>query len=214
MTDFDTLRWGETQTLNVVVTPGAEEISTPPPVQMLHLHWQRPLLWKLMLSMTPQMLPGETVTWVVSEEVIVGVGQATDIIPLGPFVFAPAAGVYSPQVVFQEIPAQDIQLRFRLSIQGGGLPTNTANQAFRVSAFGAPFTEPGATAQLRDELARDQGGKITDPDQRGQPRWMPPGFHDGELRYQERGTGAPGPFIPPGWTPEQYQAWLESQGYR
>jgi hypothetical protein len=133
-----------------------------------------------MLSMFPNMQAGENVTFVVNALLRVGVGQANQQVPLATFVFAPAAGVYTGQTAFFDIPAQDMQVQFSVAVQGGGTPTVTTGDGFTVSAFAAPHAEPGGIMQIRDGMAQ----AIREPDQDGQPRWMPPGFNDGELRYR------------------------------
>ena len=176
MSDVDTMRWGDSQTL---LMSGIGENSAPVSGQLLNAHWQRPVVWRLMIAIQPVITPGDTSVFVVNVLLRVGVGQANSQVPLATFVFAPVAGVYTGQTAFFDVPAQDMQVQFRAGIQGGGVPM-LPNDSFIVSAFAAPHAEPGGIAQIRDGMA----AAIREPDQDGQPRFMPPGFNDGQVRYR------------------------------
>jgi hypothetical protein len=180
MSDVDTMRWGDTQTLNIGVAGG--ETSVVQSSQMLNAHWQRPCVWRLMLSVAPAIPTGETVDFDVVALVRVGVGQANQLVPLATLTFTNAAG-YPAQTLFFDVPAQDIQVQFTVSVHGGGVPTNQKGDAFVVSAFVAPHSEPAAIAQMRDAVGGNPH-RIQEPDHEGHPRWMPPGFDDGQLRYR------------------------------
>jgi hypothetical protein len=176
MSDVDTMRWGDSQTL---LMSGIGENAAPVSGQLLNAHWQRPCVWRLMLAIQPNITAGDTTVFVVNVLLRVGVGQANSLIPLATFVFAPTAGVYTGQTTFFDVPAQDMQVQFSAGVQGGGTPMEPGD-SITVSAFAAPHAEPAGISQIRDGIAAG----IREPDQDGQPRWMPPGFNDGQLRYR------------------------------
>lgn len=176
MSDLDTMRWGDTQALTV---PGGGVGMTK---QLVQGHWQRPLVWKLLFVIIPQVAAGETGTFKAILNLTIGIGQGTGTIPI-PITLAPTAGVYAPVIQSLDIPAQDVQVMF--SVDATAASVEGAADTFTFSAFIAPFTEPRVLADVRDMI---QGGHWAppreDPDQRGMPHWMPPGFEDGMLRYR------------------------------
>jgi hypothetical protein len=186
VSDFDTMRWGDTQTLllkDAIANPeGTPFLQTK---QMLNAGWQRPLLWKVMLSIVPSIDAvdaGVPITVDVFYSIFVGVGQANAQIPLGVQVFA--GPPYDATVQFFDIPAERIQMQF-LTLVTPAVPANSTSSV-SVSAFAAPFTEPRVLTDLR-ELMR-HGRDIPDrdePDNAGQQRWMGPDFNDGVMRYRK-----------------------------
>ena len=178
MTDIDTLRWGDSQTLSV---PGG---SIQQSVQIVQGRWQRPLAWKLLVVIIPQVAAGETGTFKATMNLSIGIGQGTVTVPI-PFSIAPTAGVYSPVIQNLDIPAQEVQISF--TVDATGATAEGDANAFTVSAFIAPFTEPRVLMDLRDALvdrAALASRALAEPDRDGLPRWMPPGFDDGMLRYR------------------------------
>ena len=183
MTDIDTQRWGDSQVLQVTTTAGENALAVSK--QLLQAHWQRPLLWKVLTVIRPDIPAGENVTFIVTVTLNIGVGQASIQAPFT-YTFAPVGGVYAPQVIFQDIPAQDIQGQVSVAVSGGGSPTVPAGDAFYVALLAAPFTEPRAVTDMRDLFLASlppRGDALADNSQGGM-RWMPPGFDDGEVRYR------------------------------
>jgi hypothetical protein len=176
VSEVDTMRWGDTQTLllaNVVAT-GEGSVVKLQSSQMLNAHWQRPCVWRLMLSINPA-IAGNATT-LVTVLLRVGVGQANQLTPLATFLATTASG---PSVLFFDIPAENIQVQFTLGPVGGVI---TNGDQVTVSAFVAPHSEPAGIVQIRDVM----GQGIREPDRDGLPRFMPAGFEDGELIYRPR----------------------------
>jgi len=179
MTDFDTFRWGDAQTIFAVKATG--ETTFVNSSQMLNARWQRPCVWRLMIAYNPQ-VQQSALTFTVSTLLKVGIGQAIEDILLANVAVATP---FAPTTLFFDIPAETIIVQFSLFNVGGAVPVN---DGIRVVAMAAPHAEPGAVVQMRDALGAQAGG-ILPPDQRelserGISPWMPPGFEDGELRYR------------------------------
>jgi hypothetical protein len=173
MSEVDTMRWGDTQSVLLASAAGAENgIITSS--QMLNAHWQRPCVWRMMLSIAPEMAAGDVLTFTVNILLRIGVGQANQLVPLATFAGAPP---YAPVVQFFDIPAENLQLQF---LVGAISNTPAPNDRVVVSAFVAPRAEPGGIVQIRDRMPQE----IREPDRDGLPRWMPRGFDDGELKYR------------------------------
>ena len=193
MSDIDTMRWGDTQTLVMTEQQTVETDSGPSQVglssQMLNLKWQRPLTWRLMVSAVPTVSPGDNgvVSITVFVTMFVGVGQANQEVPL--FTWDFSAGPppdYVGSTQFFDVPAEALQLRFTTVCNP---PAADDGTYVTVTAMGAPITEPRVTADVRELLRKlhdmalpSRSGDPTDGD--GQPRWMPPGFDDGVMRYR------------------------------
>lgn len=184
MSDFDTLRWGDSATLDFF-KPG-QPATAQTTKQLVHAYWRRPLTWKLLVVARPQLPSTEGGTFHPVVNVTIGIGQSiSDTIPLV-LTVAPVAGVYSPVVQFFDIPAQDIQVNVSLDA-GAGATQETDPEYWQFSAFAAPFTEPYGYTVVGDHLLGPEGGQHQTrrmPDQWQEPRWMPPGFDDGEIRYR------------------------------
>jgi hypothetical protein len=190
MSDIDTMRWGDTQTLNLA--QGAGESSFTPSKQMLNAKWERPVVWRLMLSVAYQVVPADAgLTFSVQIFLQVGVGQASQQVPLATvnIVATSPATVIAP--LFFDIPAEAMQVQFFVG-DFGNQPN--AGDSVTVTAMCAPHAEPGAVAQMRDVSVPDPN-KASQRDREGMPRWigtphpeheagMPQGFDDGELRYR------------------------------
>jgi hypothetical protein len=180
MSDHDTLRWGGSEGIQVF---GGQTGTTP---QIVHAHWQRPLAWKLLLIVVPQLDPTESGTFAVALQASIGIGQGviTVTIPVGN-ITASAPGM-APALIFNlDVPAQDVNLQ--ATVDGSAASGEGTNNRFTVSIFMAPLTEPRVMADIRDALCNPAGYEsraLSDPDHRGQERWMPPGFDDGMLRHR------------------------------
>jgi hypothetical protein len=173
MSDVDTMRWGDTQTLNFVAAggEGQEGLSS----QMLNAHWQRPCIWRLMISIAPFMTEADSaLTFDVNVFLFVGVGQANQRIRIGSVSFATP---FAPVTQFFDIPAENMQLQFQIA-NLSNLPH--LESYVEVTAMAAPRAEPGGISQIRDNI----GAGIREPDRDGLARWPGRGFEDGELRYR------------------------------
>lgn len=188
MSEIDTLRWGDTETMNF--TEGGAATFTPPTPkstkQLVHAHWNRPLTWRLMLIFEATVPAAETATFAAVALVTVGVGGGQKETVLANAVFSLANG-YATSVQFFDIPAQDMQVRFILADISGAASVQPHSFAF--SAFAAPLTEPAGYTEILKIAKR---AVRIEPEQRppesgdstGLPHWMPSGFDDGELRYR------------------------------
>jgi hypothetical protein len=190
MSDIDTMRWGDTQTLNLANAAG--ESSFTPSKQMLNAKWERPVIWRLMLTVAYQVVPADVgLTFTVNIFLQVGVGQASQQVPLASvnIVAANPSNVIAP--LFFDIPAEAMQVQFFVG-NFGNQPN--AGDSVTVTAMCAPHAEPGAVAQMRDTAVADPN-RASMRDRDGMPRWigtphpeheagMPQGFDDGELRYR------------------------------
>lgn len=184
MSDIDTLRWGDTQTLTF--NPGAAAlVGVPQTKQLVHAHWQRPCTWKVLVWIAPTLPPGEAGTFNAALEITIGCGGG--MVTFDRFyTFAPAAGVYSPQLDIFDVPAQDIQAR--ILINGiTGATDDTRQHSWLTACMVAPITEPAGYTDVADmlrKLAQNMPANLRDPDSEGLPRWMPEGFEDGQLKYR------------------------------
>lgn len=180
MSDFDTLRWGDTQDLAFSALTGPFPTGPQSTKQLLHAHWQRPCLWKVLVAIQPNMGAVEAGTFTPTLRLTVGCGGGMMVIPL-PIASAPP---YPNILQFFDIPAQDIQGVFDVNLAPAS--DETLPHSWLFGLFAAPFTEPAgytdASALLKQALA--QPVSRGDPDNHELPRWMPPGFNDGELRYR------------------------------
>jgi hypothetical protein len=187
MSDIDTMRWGDTQSLplvNAQVDPetGGAIIASS---QMLNAKWQRPITWRLMVSVNPLIAAvddASTLTVVVT--LFVGVGQANQQVPLAVLSFGP--GTYVGETQFFDVPAETMQLQFTVLADPGVVSDGSV---VVVTAMAAPVTDPRAIADVRELLREIHSlalpSRHNDPtDGDNQPRWMPPGFDDGVMRYR------------------------------
>jgi hypothetical protein len=174
MSDVDTMRWGDTQVIKLA--SAVESVQTGS--QMLNAHWQRPCVWRLLISVAPSVgIDDQGITIGVVPSLRIGVGQANQLVPLPPIVFAP--GAYAPVTQFFDVPAENLQLQFQVTVTGVIVDTS---DNVTVSAFVAPRAEPGGIVQIRDGM----GDGIREPDRDGLARWPGRGFEDGELTYRPR----------------------------
>jgi hypothetical protein len=183
VSDFDTLRWGDTQTLAFSTVGAAFPTGPQATKQLVHAHWRRPLTWKLLVNIQPSLPAVEAGTFQLIMRLTVGCGGGMQTIPIV-FASAPVAGVYAPILQFFDIPAQDMQIAFDVNLAPA--TDDTLPHAWLFGAFVAPFTEPAGstdTAALLGQMLQQQPSRA-DPDNQELPRWMPPGFDDGELRYR------------------------------
>lgn len=189
MSEVDTLRWGDVQTLAFQPAPGGAGGFTgvTSSKQLVHAHWQRPCTWKVLVSIHPQLPATELGTFKVTVQFVIGCGGgfiSFDRV----YTFAPTAGVYTQQLDIFDVPAQDIQASVT-NIDLSGATQDALAESWLAGIFVAPITEPAGYTDLRDivravtEHFRDRQG-YREPDHEGQPRWMPPGFDDGEVRYR------------------------------
>jgi hypothetical protein len=186
MSELDTVRWGDQQTL--LFTPNlagpAALIGVTATKQLVNAHWRRPCTWKLLVSIQPFMPSIEASTFHPQMNLFVGCGGANVTIPVA-FTVAPAAGVYSPILQFFDLPAQDIQVNFQVSMAGAS--DDTFPHSWLFAALAAPFTEPDGytmTSEYIKQLIPSLDSRAVDPANRQLPHWMPPGYEDGELRYR------------------------------
>lgn len=186
MTDFDTLRWGDKDSLSFFV---ANNPASNTPIQntkqLVHAYWRRPLTWKLLVYIAPMLPASETGTFLVTANVTIGIGQSiSDTMPFAVSI-APVAGLYAPSVTVFDIPAQDIQVN--MTVNASGATQESESEYWSLSAFAAPFTEPYGYTVVGDFMMGPEGTqhqpRVT-PDQIQAPRWMPPGFVDGHTRYR------------------------------
>jgi hypothetical protein len=177
VSSHDTLRWGDTQTLLLLPAVASSE-ATPGALskQMLNAVWERPVVWRLMVSVNPKMAAASVETFTVFLILEVGVGAALQQVPLANILFGPP---YPPQLLFFDIPAEAMMMQFRVLSTA---PTDP-NDSVTVTAMCAPHAEPGSLTQIRDAVG-GQGKGVNQPDREGLERWMPPGFNDGEVRYR------------------------------
>lgn len=192
MSDHDTLRWGDTQSLNLaaaaLIVEGMPIVLTSK--QMLNAKWERPVVWRLMLTVAVQVGADDTgLTFDVLINVQVGVGGVNQLVPL---VVIPFATPFNPSIQFFDIPAEAMQVQFQVGNLVGTVLDPTGD-IVTVTAMCAPHAEPGAIAQMRSAMHAPT--HVTSPDSEGLPRWMgtphpdyepdmPQGFDDGQLRYR------------------------------
>jgi hypothetical protein len=174
VTDHDTFRWGDVENLLIVKATGENTLFTSR--QLLNARWQRPCVWRLLLSYNPQ-FSQSSLTYSIGTLLVLGIGQTTAQIPLN---VINVATPFAPTVLFFDIPAETIIVQFALFSVGGAVP---ANDSIQLTAMAAPHAEPGAVVQMRDGLGAPRHG-VESPDSEGLPHWMGPGFEDGELRYR------------------------------
>jgi hypothetical protein len=187
VSDFDTMRWGDTQTLDLstAVVNADLDASLIVSSQMMNAKWQRPITWRLMISVAPQVgALDEGVVISVQVNLFVGVGQANQIVPLASLTFNPP---YAGVTQFYDVPAETMQCQFEVITTP---PAVTLGTAVTVTAMAAPVTDPRGIVDvrelLREHLAKGLPSRSSDPtDGDGQPRWMPPGFDDGVMRYRK-----------------------------
>lgn len=168
MTDRDTYRWGDTQNLKIVQATG--ENTSFQSKQLLYARWQRPCVWRLLLSYNPQFSQG-ALTYSIASQLELGIGQTSLTVPLN---VVNIVSPFTPSVVFFDIPAEMISLQFILFNVGGAVPVN---DSILLSAAAAPHSEPGAIAQMRDHMGAPRHG-IESPDQEGMGPWL--GYNNGE----------------------------------
>lgn len=174
-TALDTLRWGDAQNATIV-NPSLAAVTQVQTKQLAQARWRYPLLWGLRISIEPQMAEGETLTFTVTYQVILGAGQTSANVYF-PYTLAPTGGIYLPITDFQQVPAQDVQVICSVSSPGGsGLTDN-----IRVGAFLAPLTEPHAGAELVEMLSGDSPGM----------RWMDGNPHPPSHQNPDTGIAFP-----------------------
>lgn len=185
MSDFDTLRWGDSDSLTFFTATSPSNITVQKTKQLVHAYWRRPLTWKVLVYVVPQLPAAESGTFTATLLAVIGIGQSVSPLIAIPITVAPTAGVYAPVMQTFDLPAQDIQLQFALDASAA--TQEEAPEFWNFAAFAAPLTEPQGYTVVGDMLAgpdgaRDQTRRM--PDQFAEPRWMPPGFQDGTLRYR------------------------------
>ena len=179
MSDFDTLRWGDSQQLSLLPAFGETLIRSK---ELLYAKWQRPVVWRLMLTVKADLTPADiaaAITFGVALELQLGVGGVNQVVPLAVVAFATP---YAPSVQFFDVPAETIQV---LASVFGVSAQPSKNSTVTVTAMTAPHAEPGGVVQIRDAVAvHGDKERIQSADSEGMPRWMPAGFDDGEVRYR------------------------------
>jgi hypothetical protein len=181
MSDHDTMRWGDTQSILLTAAASSVEGAIPIAVskQMLNAKWERPVVWRLMVSIATQIgVDDAAITFDVLINLQVGVGQANQIVPLALVHFATP---FASSIQFFDVPAEAMQLNFQIGNVAGG-PIADPSDSVTVTAMCAPHAEPGSIAMMRN--AMHAATHVESPDSQGLPRWMPEGFDDGELRYR------------------------------
>jgi len=193
MSEIDTIRWGDTQ--SVMIAAAALVVEGPPPVavskQMLNCKWERPVVWRLLVSLFAQIGPDDVgnVTFDVQVSVQIGLGGVNQLLPLTLVHFA---SPYASNIQFFDIPAEAMQIQFAVGNVVGAVLDPLADMV-TVTAMAAPHAEPGAIAMMRNHLGAPT--HVVSPDSQGLPRWigtphpeheagMPYGFDDGQLRYR------------------------------
>lgn len=189
MSDLDTIRWGDTQTLVFAPAAGGSPaglFGPPQTKQLVHAHWSRPCTWKVLVYIAPTLPASEAGTFNAAAQITVGCGGG--MVQFGRiYTFAPTAGVYTPQLDIFDVPAQDIQAQILLN---GTTPAtqDVDQESWLTAIMVAPITEPAGYTDVADmlrKLAVDMPHNLRNPDSEGLPRWMPEGFEDGELRYRK-----------------------------
>lgn len=179
MSDVDTMRWGDTQSLSLLAASG--ESANAFSKQMLQANWQRPVVWRVMLSISASIGADDAaLTFDVQPILFIGVGQANAPVPLPPVHFATP---FASSVQFFDIPAESIIMQFAILNLSNAAH---ADSSINVAAFVAPHAEPGAIVQMRDKMGAPRHW-VDPPDLQGQPHWMREGFDDGQLRYRNGG---------------------------
>jgi|HubBroStandDraft_3_1064219.scaffolds.fasta_scaffold00119_14 hypothetical protein len=190
MSDIDTMRWGDTQAIELsagIIDPesGTQSATSS---QMLNAKWQRPITWRLMVSVAPQVAGVDTASVLtVTVGLFVGVGQANQVVPLDTFEFSATPPLSFDGITrFYDIPAETMQLQF---VAFANPPVASDGTVVTVTAMAAPVTDPRGIVDIRELLrelhAMALPSRHSDPtDGDGQPRWMPPGFDDGVMRYR------------------------------
>lgn len=182
MTDIDTFRWGDTQTVLLLAAQefGGETGTPLPSKQLMNAKWERPCIWRVMLSVQYNVAPVDVgLTFTVTIFLQVGLGQASQQVPIAAVnvVATSPATVIAP--LFFDIPAETMQCQFFVG-NFGNQPN--AGDSVTVTAMCAPHTEPGSLAQMRDAAVPDR--HAASQRDHGGMRWMPEGFDDGVMRYQ------------------------------
>jgi len=179
--DPNRLRWGD---IFPVVIPGVVS-ENPAPVSQQIVNARAhdlPETWTIFLYCAIDHMPPGGVSVSIVYGITIGVGASTVTFPFT-FFFGPAIvgnPTFSPYEIDSGtvkfgfttlfLPARDIQINAQLSRSG-----QDTNQPCLVGAWVAPRVSFPA-----------QPGAVERPPHTGEglPRWMPPGFEDGELRYR------------------------------
>jgi hypothetical protein len=170
----DTLRWGDSQTLEGLETLAGGESDQVISKQMVAAHWRWPLSWNLWVAFVPIFDSTETATFTATLNVTIGVGQAIMTFPIS-YALAPTAGVYVPVFDQKLVPAQDLQIR--VEVTGKAALTNpTGTDSLTVGLFVAPQTEPHAFTMLMDRIVSGER-----PDN---VPWMQEGFTEAPMGYR------------------------------
>ena len=115
MSQHDTMRWGDTQTLNLLAAAAynGETGVFLASKQMLNAKWERPVVWRLMLSVSYNVVAADVgVTFAVPIFLQIGVGQASQLVPLASvLVVATVPPTVIPPLFF-DIPAEAMQCQF------------------------------------------------------------------------------------------------------
>jgi hypothetical protein len=182
MTDHDTFRWGDTATAHLLALNQAagENGVAPIPSQLLNAKWERPCVWRLMLSIAYQVVDLDVgLQFTVGLFVQVGVGQASQVLPLASIDITATNPPTIIPALFFDVPAETMQVQFFVGPFSNG---PRAQDSITVTAMCAPHAEPGAIAQMRRAAGAEP--VVVSPDSEGLDRWMGPGFEDGQLRYR------------------------------
>jgi hypothetical protein len=182
MTDHDTFRWGDTETKSLLAfDKAAGENGFSQSRQLLNAKWERPCVWRLMLTVAYNVVPGDAgLTFNVNIFLQVGVGQASQLVPLASIAVVATNPPTVIPALFFDVPAEAMQVQFFVGNFGN---SPDPGDSITVTAMCAPHAEPGAIAQTRDTFVPDPHAS-TDRDREGMPHWMPEGFDDGRLRYR------------------------------
>jgi|SRR5215472_11797878 len=181
MSDVDTLRWGDTDSVTFFTVGSGTLVLVKDTKQLLHAHWERPLTWQLLVVITADLPVTEHGTFIVTLHLTIGVGGGMKQVNI-PITITPVAGAFAANITNIPIPAQDVQLF--ATIDATGNTQETLPETWNLSAFIAPLTEPAGYTDTRNYIAGRPPHLDLDPDNASLPRWMPPGFDDGEVRYR------------------------------
>jgi hypothetical protein len=175
MSEIDTLRWGDVQSISGLQKMVAETSIVLKTKQMISARWRWPLVWVLRVAFVPQFAADESGTFTITVTVQLGTGGGLLEFPFF-YTLAPQPdGSYRAITDAQLIPAQDCQVFVSVT---SSTATGTSLDTLLVGAWMAPETEPHAMTRMHDMLA----AASTAPPHR-EARWMREGFQDDPLNY-------------------------------
>lgn len=173
MSDLDTLRWGDTQTL--AFDPGVADPKGMATRQMVSAKWRRPLGWVCNVVIAPQ-FNAETGTFVFQARITQGIGGGL-VTSVKTYTLAPVGGVYDPIFDSFELAAQDIQIDVALVRTAAAVG---GPESVQIGVFVAPITEPHAMTAILDQT----DGGLPPPHRRWMHDSPSPGFEPAPLGYQ------------------------------